>query len=177
MPSNEYFVPEAGEALSRILSLMSLALDKILRLAKGYAPTDRIMNAMSIVSPTAKANTIEGGISVDLTAAPEGAALEFGSGLYATRGPRGKYPIDPKKPGGKLVFDWPNEDLTVGHRHTKDGKVILSHVEHPGVVAKPYLVPAFESVTTDELIEDVGKEMDALFGAGQHEELHVEIRI
>lgn len=84
-------------------------------------------------------------IEVDLNKAPQARAFEYGSGLHSTQGPKRKYPIDPVK-ASALVFEWENEPQEVADNfpHTPDGKVILRHVEHPGVAPRPYLTPAIE---------------------------------
>jgi len=49
--------------------------------------------------------------------------------------------------------------------HTRDGKIIIPHVMHPGVVAKPYLAPAFESMEKEHIIEAIENSMKAALDA------------
>jgi hypothetical protein len=53
------------------------------------------------------------------------------------------------------VFHWANEDRSAGHAHTRDGKVILPFVNHPGVFARPYLEPAFRDELNDSFVESI----------------------
>lgn len=105
-------------------------------------------------------------IDVDLEKAPQARAFEFGSGIHATQGQKGKYSIDPVK-ATALVFHWENEPVGVKNfPHTADGRIILRHVEHPGVAPRPYLAPAIKEEmnfmvrTIMNLIGDVS--MDAV---------------
>lgn len=80
-------------------------------------------------------------IYVPIKEAPDAAAWEYGSGLHRTRTTPGKYPIDAKNYVAKygqfkgmpvLIFWWEKRSrLFVG-----------PHVNHPGIVARPYLLPA-----------------------------------
>lgn len=77
-------------------------------------------------------NTYKVRIYVKIADAPDAAAWEFGSGLHRTRGKApGKYGIDAVN-APNLVFWW-----------ERMGVVFVGpHVNHPGIVAKPYLHPA-----------------------------------
>lgn len=90
----------------------------------------------------------------------DAAAQEYGSGEHAENGPH-KIPILPKK-GKYLVFKWDKiGGEYVDFPHTPDGKVVLTHVEHPGI--RPYrgigyLRPAIQELKakgTRDLSEDV----------------------
>jgi len=76
--------------------------------------------------------------------AQDAAAREFGSGIHSRRGPRKKYPIRPRNAGGVLVFPWDKASDLIPK--TKDGRVILKKVMHPGVQAdkggRGYIGPA-----------------------------------
>lgn len=63
----------------------------------------------------------------------DAAAQEYGSGLHSENDPH-LIEIVPKK-GQYLVFKWDKVDYTQ-FRHTSDGKVMLKHVNHPGI--NPY---------------------------------------
>lgn len=84
--------------------------------------------------------------SVDLKKAPMGAAFEFGSGLHATQQAPATYPIKPSnKKALAFVWDKANPNIPT----LPDGRVVLPIVQHPGVVARPYLIPAIEDVIAD----------------------------
>jgi len=80
---------------------------------------------------------------------PAGAAYEWGSGIHSTKGPKEKYPIDPKKAGGLLMFPeekWPNFKFIPGSPvYPINGTFYLRHVEHPGVEARPYAEPSIQA--------------------------------
>lgn len=63
----------------------------------------------------------------------DAAAQEYGSGEHDEQGPH-RIPIVPKN-GKYLVFKWDKVDYH-DFPHTPDGKVMLTHVEHPGI--RPY---------------------------------------
>jgi hypothetical protein len=165
--------PNVGAAWQRVVAVAESAIATIARLARGFAPTQRITGAISSNVPVVSEGYIESNVEVDLEKAPEGAAYEFGSGIWGTRDKKGKYPILPKpsNPTGKLIFKWENEPVGVmlGAPHTKDGKVILKKVMHPGVVAKPYLEPAFESEAGEKFMDDIDKALMDEFAAGPDE--------
>ena len=78
-------------------------------------------------------------------------AREYGSGVWAQRGPRGKILIKPKR-GRFLIFPWDvatspiSGQISPNIPRTSKGHVILKSVEHPGVDAANegagYLRPA-----------------------------------
>ena len=179
MSSNDWDMGNVLIAWSEIAIIMRDSLDAVARLARGFAPTKRIESAISTLPVVSSESMIESGIVVDINKAPEGAAYEFGSGLFATRGDRHKYPIDPRpdNPNHALIFEWVNEPAQVRRDapHTSDGKVILRHVEHPGVVAKPYMAPAFDSETGDKMAQQIDDAIMRQFGIGQ--DVEVELRI
>lgn len=88
----------------------------------------------------------------------DAAAQEYGSGEHDQQHPH-TIPIYPKK-GKYLVFKWDKVDFNE-FRHTSDGKVMLTHVEHPGI--RPYkglgyLQPAINELKAKgvkELSDDV----------------------
>lgn len=73
-------------------------------------------------------------------------AQEFGSGLHATRGPKKKIKISPKRKKA-LAFKWPNAPS--GLEPSKSGKHVFLSVMHPGVKPQPYLRPALEESRED----------------------------
>lgn len=91
-----------------------------------------------------QATESEGIASVEVANShPAAAAYEFGSGIHATKGEKGKYPIEPRNKK-YLAFMWPKVEGDPSFRRLPDGRVLLSHVEHPGVEAKPYGKPTIE---------------------------------
>lgn len=88
----------------------------------------------------------------------DAAAQEYGSGLRAENDPH-IIEIVPKN-GPYLVFKWDKVDASQ-FRHTVDGKVMLTHVNHPGIFPYRgigYLRPAINELRAkgrQELTEDV----------------------
>jgi hypothetical protein len=179
MPNSDYNSGDVHAAWLSVAATVREFMEKITRLAKGLAPTKRITAAISTIPLQMSDTRIESGVAVDLVAAPEAGAYEFGSGLFATRGPRRKYPINPRpnNRSQRLVFRWQNEPVEVQQKapHTKDGKVILKHVEHPGVVARPYLDPAFNSLESGEMEKRIMADMDQALGSA--DDIVIETRI
>jgi len=115
----------------------------VTRLAKANSESSRVRS--TIRSTVEEKNgkyviiTMAGGVR-----ARDARAREYGSGLHARRGKKAKYPIRPRKKGGVLVFPW--DKAAPGIPRTKDGKVILKEVMHPGIEAdsggKGYIAPA-----------------------------------
>lgn len=148
------------------------------RLAKGYSESARVRR-------TIKSNVeIKQGIFVihvragDKRTAPDARAREYGSGIWARRGPKGKILIRPRK-AKALVFPWDiatspsSGKISPNLPRTKDGKVILKQVEHPGIDAdndgQGYLAPAIRE--TNKLIrarmgKDLGNAIRADIRAG-----------
>jgi hypothetical protein len=150
-------VPEP--APRTVVQALRNSLSKIVVAAKALAPTQKIRSAIKMITPVVTNDRIVSGIEVDLVKAPEAAAFEYGSGKQATKGSKGTYPIRPKagnRAGNNLVFDWPNEQAPGAHKHTKDGRVVLPMVNHPGVHARPYLAPAIAGGET-ELLDEIEK--------------------
>ena len=66
---------------------------------------------------------------------PSARAIEFGSGLHATRGKQGTYKIKPGKTSPNLRFYWKRQGRWFIGRNGQA-------VNHPGVKARPYIAPA-----------------------------------
>lgn len=119
------------------------------RLAKQYAPNNHLRNSIrSTVEQTSQGKRI---IRVRAFG-PDARAREYGSGIWARRGPKGKILITPKRKKA-LVFPWEVATSPVSQGsispdipRTADGRVILKRVEHPGVEAanegRGYIGPA-----------------------------------
>ena len=154
--------------------------DKIATSARGKAKTKRIASAIEVgvVQETGDGrSTIT--VGIDLEKAPEGAAYEFGSGLW---GPEGqKYPILPKN-GKFLKFPWPQASNIGPGRPpgsvsksvvNADGMAYLPGVMHPGVKPEPALIPALEEnigffqekvlgVTVESIIDSLGPRVEII---------------
>jgi len=104
---------------------------------------------------------------------PAVAAFEYGSGIHATQGAKGKYPIEPKNKD-YLAFFWPKVEGEPGFRRLPDGRVLLKHVEHPGVEAKPFLKPTLEE-NKDEYKQILGEafKADILIGTNKVETIEI----
>jgi hypothetical protein len=174
MPNPEIMNPQKIIAgFNALVALVGSAMEKAKGLAISLAPTKRISSAIERSLPVVQGTSITSSVYVDLGKAPEAAAFELGSGLHGRK--QSKYMIAPKKAGGSLVFDWPNEDASAGHPHTKDGKVILPYVNHPGIAARPYLAPAVEQSVDQSFRGGVDRIMDEVFGIG--EDVVIEIKV
>lgn len=121
-----------------------LAGDKIAQDATRIAPikAGRLKRSITRSNPKKNGNNWSVTIGTDVEYAR---AQEFGSGLHATRGPKQKIKIVPKKQkGGKkaLAFKWPGAPS--GLEPSASGKFVFKSIMHPGVKAQPYLRPALD---------------------------------
>lgn len=126
--------------LSALAEVARLFAEKAAQKSRDVGAPKGIADAFVIHPPTQNQSTS----SVEIgNKHPAAAAYEFGSGIHATKGSAGKYPIVPKN-RQFLAFLWPKVDGDPSFRRLPDGRVLLTHVEHPGVEAKPYLMPTHE---------------------------------
>jgi hypothetical protein len=151
----EYFVElgrRGGIARARnfranIISSMTEMLAKIAEQARRNANwSSEIPNAIKVSEVTENGGNFFGSLLIDLNEAPQAAAFEYGSGIHATKGTPVTYVIKPKN-AGALAFYWPGHEsgMKPGKKfigYGKDGRLMFTHVDHPGVEAKPYLHPA-----------------------------------
>lgn len=136
-------------------------------LAKSYAPAH--------VAPAISSRVEEkddGGFIIRITAdrakAPDARAWEFGSGIHARRGGRGKYPILPKFKKF-LAFQWDIADQNPDKfKFLPDGRVMLSSVQHPGIQAandgQGYIAPAMKELRQRAKVELSKEIKDAIVG-------------
>lgn len=112
------------------------------------------------------------------TPAQAAAAYEYGSGVHATRGTAGRYPIEARNVNFlKFMFpeaqnihpENPNAPYqrAPGLQFDAAGNVYMKKVMHPGVAPRPYVHPA---------IEDKRKEIRDLFKAALKLEISTIIR-
>ena len=123
----------------------------VTKLAKGYSESSRVRSTIaSTVERKSTAEFIIRTSAGDPVKAPDARAREYGSGVWARRGPKGKILIRARnKP--LLIFPWdtptsPVSGGSVNVPRDKYGNVRLKQVEHPGIDAdnegKGYLHPA-----------------------------------
>jgi hypothetical protein len=110
-----------------------------------------IPDATRVESPAHENGRYVVKIIIDLLKAPFARAYEYGSGEH---GPdKESYEIVPKKLGGEMVFsqeDWPRWEYLEGEgAQPYKGFFFLTHVNHPGVEAKPYIRPTIKQIDVD----------------------------
>ena len=122
----------------------------VTRLARGFSESSRIRKTIkSKVEPKGKGKwiirvTAGDGLPQDSSETPDVRAREYGSGIWARRGPKGKILIKPKGEKKYLAFSW--ELANPNLPRLSDGRVLLKSVEHPGIDAdndgQGYIGPA-----------------------------------
>jgi hypothetical protein len=134
-----------------------LFYDKMLsRLNQGNYPSGdsqrgylSIQDATTVKSPEPISGGAKVEIQIDLKKAPYAWAYEVGSGVHGEKG--STYPIKPRN-SDEMVFpedDWPNFVPGLTDVAPRKGFFFLTHVEHPGVEKKPYIVPTIREVHED----------------------------
>ena len=105
-----------------------------------------IPDAISVGQVTDEGGRYSIEIKLDAKVAPEALAFEFGSGIHNPNNPA-TYVIAPKK-AKALAFFWDkvDEGTPRGPKFRgispTTGRAIFNYVDHPGVAANPYLIPA-----------------------------------
>jgi hypothetical protein len=129
----------------------------VTRIAKELAPNNHIKASIRSTVEIGQ----QGKFIIRVRASgPDARAREYGSGVWARRGPKGKILIRPKN-YPLLVFKWdvatsPISNGSVNVPRNAEGFVHLKQVEHPGVDAanegKGYIHPAINQ--TNKYIRD-----------------------
>lgn len=145
-------------------------LTQVYKAAYDKAPTQNIKDHIRIRFAKQEGSLIVGGLEVDLRKGPRevgpdsvaspARAYEYGSGIHATRGEAGTYVIVPYK-RKVLAFYW--EKAYDWIPRLPDGRVMLAKVNHPGVMPRPYMRPAFEETKKPILIKLLLKKSQAEF--------------
>lgn len=142
MPNNNLFDAGIRQALTKAAGFMA-------ERARERAPTKRTRANIEVSQVRKDGSTYSIEVFVILKKAPEAGAYEYGSGLHATKGTPGTYPIVAKN-APNLVFWW-----------EKKGKWFVGpSVDHPGVEARPYLLPSAmeaKDMLKKDLVEATGK--------------------
>lgn len=140
---------------------------QITSLARSLAPS-HVRPAISSKTETKDEGTYIIRTTADRKIAPDARAWEYGSGIHARRGKKGKYPILPKNKG-VLAFNWEVANANPENfTFAPDGRVLLFAVNHPGIQAanggKGYIAPAIRELKKKgkaELSKDI---RDAILG-------------
>lgn len=127
------------------------------------------VNAPSAIVITTGSPMQTGAVSyIEVTAKhPAVLAFEYGSGIHATRGEKGLYPIKAKG-ADPLHFFWENRGKWFIGMELPFG--------HPGVAPRPFMKPAFDE-NKDEFRRIIGQGFKAEILAGQPKVIIEEIRI
>lgn len=164
-----------------VIKILNDAADKIVQKAKENASwSSTIPNAISSEPAVATSDGYEVAIKLDASKdgpAPQSAAFEFGSGIHATRGRKGKYVIEPKN---KQVLAFPTErwedfGYPVGSGPkmigiSTDNNFLLRYVDHPGVSQKAFVTPAILE-TIDEVEQKINQAIGIILSAGDNIEV------
>ncbi len=114
-----------------------------------------IVDATSLGSPVRDGQSDYIEISINLETAPAARAFEYGSGIHGQS--KKEYPITSKS-GGALAI--PRERWPKYQPPPDSDPVILRKVMHPGVVARPYIIPTIQE-TKEEITKILGREFVA----------------
>jgi len=164
-----------------VIKILNDAADKIVQKAKENASwSSTIPNAISSEPAVATSDGYEVAIKLDASKdgpAPQSAAFEFGSGIHATRGRKGKYVIEPKN---KQVLAFPTErwegfsyPVESGPKMigiSTDNNFLLRYVDHPGVSQKAFVTPAILE-TIDEVEQKINQAIGIILSAGDNIEV------
>lgn len=132
-----------------------------------------IKDAIYIDQPQSNENNVSIEIKIDGNEAPMAAAFEYGSGLHRTRGTPSFIDIYPRNkpflaiPRSRWPSYVPPPDVD---------PVILRHVQHPGIVARPFVLPAILKNKT-ELRTELGRAFKTQVLLGVERETVIEIHV
>ena len=166
--NTDWVMGDFGQTSAILAGYLVEHVARIIEKARSLAPTKRIAANIQTVPLTQSENQASSGIYIqtDKDHAPEACAYEYGSGLHD---PAGAHTIRiPGQGSGPVAFHWNNADK-YGPKGagkpslTKDGKYVFSYVNHPGVVARPYMLPAVVD-EAEPLMRDLENALDSLWG-------------
>ena len=170
-----------------VIKILNDAADKIVQKAKENASwSSTIPNAISSEPAVATSDGYEVAIKLDASKdgpAPQSAAFEFGSGIHATRGRKGKYVIEPTNGGQALAISTSRWNFTfpakpgpkmIGYvdelRNEPGPGFIVKYVDHPGVSQKAFVTPAILE-TIDEVEQKINQAIGIILSAGDNIEV------
>ena len=166
-----------------IAALMEVAKDFTAAMAEKVIQNrlpQKINDSTSIGTVKSQGSTMEVDVVIDTSeqGAPMAGAFEWGSGLHRTRGTPSTYPITPRFHGSirssVLAIPrsrWPNYEPP-----PDVDPVILLKVNHPGVVARPYIVPTIEEQIPN-MKEKLGKAFKVAVLSGTEPVTTIEVKI
>lgn len=128
---------------SALLNIAKRVRAKAAEIAKSKNVPLKSANEIGLPAPT----TTKTRTTVSLSLSPKLAAFEWGSGIHATRGARGKYPITPKN---KKALSFAGTNEFAGQQ------IVTQLVMHPGVEKRAFLEPA-KRATRKQNLEDIRK--------------------
>lgn len=169
------------DLISEITKTLTLGASAIVNDAKSTAQAKgigHVGNALYIEPAVPGKDKVSITIVLSADLVPDAIAYEYGSGVHATRGPKGRYEIRPKDKN-VLKFEFPEsmnifpaKDIPLGksgeyaiggavygkapflNYGDERGTVYLPYVLHPGVAPRPYINPSI-----DEHLPEITKEI------------------
>lgn len=135
----------------------------------------KIKNATYIGQVQSNENTMSIEIKIDGNEAPMAAAFEYGSGLYRTRGKAPSF-VDIYPTGNKKVLAIPRSRWPSYSPPPDVDPVRLAHVEHPGVIARPFVKPALLKHKTERR-KELGQAFKAQVLLGVERKTVIEIHV
>jgi len=126
----------------------------------------KIGDATSIGSPVVQKEISYIDITIDLKEAPMAAAFEYGSGIHGKKGETYRIP----KEGSTSFLAIPRERWTKYQPPPDVDPVVLPHVAHPGVAARPFIKPTIQE-EREQIRKILGKEFVASISMRGHVEI------
>ncbi len=146
--------------LTRAAFILTGQIRKNLR--RGKYP-DEIEKGIVVGHPKVRGGS--GSVKIVFTA-PQSKAFEEGSGIHGEEGK--PYIIEPDK-AEALAFEWGKTPPGPGPKYigqVSDGKLLFRFVEHPGIEAIPYIVPAILE-TSKQMKKAIGSAFRVEISHGQ----------